>query len=70
MISRVMAGLLVAGTLTLGVMGMTGTASAHSWPWDPKPASAPELDPSAIGGGLVLLIGTVMAVRERRRATK
>jgi len=78
MISRALAGLLVAGTLTLGVMGMAGTANAFSFgfpwfPWSPPkaaPVSAPELDPAIIGGGLALMLGTVLAVSERRRGKK
>jgi len=68
MISRVMAGLLVAGSLTFGVVGMTGVASARDKPTPVR--LAPELDPAVLGGGLALMLGTVLAVSERRRGKK
>jgi len=66
MISRVLASALVAGTLTFGVIGMASARSDKPTPVK----SAPELDPAVLGGGLALMLGTVLAVSERRRGKK
>jgi hypothetical protein len=67
MLIRVLAGLLMAGGLTFGVIGTTQAQDfSHRFP-TPVHQSAPELDPSTIGSGLMILVGGVLLLNERRR---
>jgi hypothetical protein len=60
---RILAGLLMIGGLTFGAIGTT-----HAWDHNgPPPQSAPELDPGAIGGGIMILAGGLLLLNERRR---
>jgi len=67
MLIRVLAGSLMVGGLTFGVIGTTRAQEAqdfsHHFP-TPVHQSAPELDPSTIGSGLA---GGVLLLNERRR---
>jgi hypothetical protein len=67
MLTRLLAGLFMIGGLTFGVIGMTHAQdNDHHYP-TPVHQSAPELDPSAIGGGIMMLAGGVLLLSERRR---
>jgi len=70
MLIRVLASSLMVGGLTFGVIGTTRAQEAqdfsHHFP-TPVHQSAPELDPSTIGSGLMILAGGVLLLNERRR---
>jgi len=66
MFLRLLAGLFMVCGLTLGVNGITHAQNYNHIP-TPVHQSAPELDPSAIGGGIMMLAGGVLLLSERRR---
>jgi len=65
MVSRILGVLIVTGSVFFGVFGMT-----HAQPVSATPVkrSAPELDPSALAGGIAILVGGVLVLNERRRS--
>jgi hypothetical protein len=67
MLLRILAGLLMIGGLTFGAIGTThANDNNYQYP-PPRHDSAPELDPGAIGSGIVMLAGGVLLLNERRR---
>jgi hypothetical protein len=64
MFSRILGVLMLTGGLMFGATGIT-LAGNHNYPHDPS--SAPELDPTALGSGVAMLIGGVLVLNERRR---
>ena len=63
MFLRLLAGLFMIAGLTFGAINTT-----HAWDHNgPPPQSAPELDPGAIGSGIVMLAGGLLLINERRR---
>jgi hypothetical protein len=69
MIARILSGLVLTTGLVVCVAGLanaqptTSTTSAFR----PTPAKAPELDPTALGGGITMLAGGLLMFGERRR---
>jgi hypothetical protein len=69
MVSRILGIFLLIGTLMFGGGGM---AQAHpgdgNGNWNGNGGSAPELDPSALAGGIAMLVGGVLVLKERRKS--
>jgi hypothetical protein len=63
MLLRLLAGLFMVSGVTFGIISTTHANEHHN---DPPHQSAPELDPSAVGGGIMLLAGGVLLLNERR----
>jgi hypothetical protein len=61
----------IVGTLLLtGGLFFSGVIAANAFPYpppNPPRRSAPELDPSSLGAGVVMLAGGLLALNERRR---
>jgi hypothetical protein len=68
MVSRIL-GALFFGLFYGGSPGGFGKPQSHIHPVDPASVecSAPELDPSSLGGGVVVFAGGLLALNERRR---
>jgi hypothetical protein len=62
------AALILASTIT--VTSFHHLQERQPSPGCPDPASAPELNPSVLGGGLTLLTGGALLLAERRRARR
>ena len=60
----------IFGVLTLTsslVFGVSRLSHTHATGWDRTPKSAPELDPTAIRGGLIMTVGGLLVLNDRRR---
>jgi hypothetical protein len=67
MVSRVLGGLILTGSLIVGLVGMAG-ATPTTASRVPLPShSAPEFPPGALAGGIAILVGGVLVLNERRR---
>jgi hypothetical protein len=68
MISRILGVFILIGTLMFGGGGM---AQAHPGNGDGNGNGggnqAPELDPSALAGGIAMLVGGILVLNERRK---
>jgi len=68
MFSRILGVLMLTGGLMFGVTGITHAGERDRTPYcPPGVSSAPELDPTALGSGVAMLIGGVLVLNERRR---
>lgn len=73
MISRLLGSLIAMGGLFFGTIGMAEalpTTISHISVPIPVSKSAPELDPSALGGGIMILAGGLLLLNERNRANR
>ena len=65
---------LIFGTMTAALLLMSSSAWAFHLPTfhppAPKPASVPELDPSAAAAAVALIAGGMAVVHGRRRRTR
>jgi hypothetical protein len=71
MVSRLFVASTLAGTLTFGFAGMAKAQNPGPTAVSPTVRkSAPELDPLAIRGGVVMLAAGLLIFSERRRKTQ
>ncbi len=68
MIARILSGLVVTTGLMVCVAGLANAQPTSTTSRLPIPSTrAPELDPTALGGGITMLAGGLLMFGERRR---
>jgi hypothetical protein len=65
MISRILAALVLTSGLMFGAVSVAQAQPTSSVRIPPR--AAPELDPTALGGGIMILAGGLFLLHERRR---
>jgi hypothetical protein len=69
MISRLLGSLVLTGGIMFGAIGLA-CAQSSSRPVPVSPRAVPELDPTALGGGIMILAGGLLVLNERRRKSE
>ena len=70
MVSRLFGILLLTGSLMFGAINVAQARPGNGFGNGNGGSSAPELDPTALGGGLAMLVGGILVLNERRRRNK
>jgi hypothetical protein len=67
MIARILSGLVLTTGLVVCVAGLANAQPISTTSKVPILTRAPELDPTALGGGITMLAGGLLMFGERRR---